>query len=113
MGGLGGLTGPAPTLWCALRGWDKDAQRAVFQSFNLVMHALTLAVYATSGLVTTEALGMFVVIAPAMVIPALIGAPLCKGQRRGVPAAHPRSSADLRNRPARLVAAEADRVTRP
>jgi uncharacterized membrane protein YfcA len=76
MGGLGGLTGPAPTLWCALRGWDKDAQRAVFQSFNLVMHALTLAVYATSGLVTTEALGMFIVIAPAMVIPALIGARL-------------------------------------
>src|SRR6266404_2918990 len=76
MGGLGGLTGPAPTLWCALRGWDKDAQRAVFQSFNLVMHALTLAVYATSGLVTAEALGMFVVIAPAMVFPALIGARL-------------------------------------
>jgi uncharacterized membrane protein YfcA len=76
MGGLGGLTGPAPTLWCALRGWDKDAQRAVFQSFNLVMHALTLSVYATSGLVTTEALSMFVVIAPAMVIPALIGARL-------------------------------------
>src|SRR5207245_5195769 len=76
MGGLGGLTGPAPTLWCALRGWDKDAQRAVFQSFNLVMHALTLAVYATSGLITAEALRMFVVIAPAMVIPALLGARL-------------------------------------
>ncbi len=76
MGGLGGLTGPAPTLWCALRGWDKDAQRAVFQSFNLVMQALILAAYATSGLITEEALGMFVVIAPAMVIPTLIGARL-------------------------------------
>jgi len=79
MGGLGGLTGPAPTLWCALRGWDKDAQRAIFQSFNLVMHALTLSVYATSGLITAEARGMFVVIAPAMVIPALIGARLYAG----------------------------------
>jgi uncharacterized protein len=76
MGGLGGLTGPAPTLWCALRGWDKNAQRAVFQSFNLVMHALTLTVYATKGLITQEAAGLFVVIAPAMVIPALIGARL-------------------------------------
>ena len=76
MGGLGGLTGPAPTLWCALRGWDKDAQRAIFQSFNLVMHALTLSVYATSGLITAEARGMFVVIAPAMVIPAFLGARL-------------------------------------
>jgi len=79
MGGLGGLTGPAPTLWCALRGWDKDAQRAIFQRFNLVMHALTLSVYATSGLITAEARGMFVVIAPAMVIPALIGARLYAG----------------------------------
>ena len=76
MGGLGGLTGPAPTLWCALRGWDKDAQRAVFQSFNLVMHVLTLAVYFTGGLITDEAAGMFIVIAPAMAIPALIGARL-------------------------------------
>jgi uncharacterized protein len=76
MGGLGGLTGPAPTLWCSLRGWDKDAQRAVFQSFNLVMHALTLSVYAVSGLITRDAAGMFVVIAPAMIVPALIGARL-------------------------------------
>jgi hypothetical protein len=76
MGGLGGLTGPAPTLWCALRGWDKDAQRAVFQSFNLVMHALTLTVYATSGLITAEAAGLFLVVAPAMVIPAILGARL-------------------------------------
>jgi uncharacterized protein len=76
MGGLGGLTGPAPTLWCALRGWDKDAQRAVFQSFNLVMHALTLTVYATRGLITAEAAGLFVVVAPAMVIPAILGARL-------------------------------------
>lgn len=76
MGGLGGLTGPAPTLWCSLRGWDKDAQRAVFQSFNLVMHALTLSIYATSGLITAEAVRMFVVIAPAMIIPTIAGARL-------------------------------------
>lgn len=76
MGGLGGLTGPAPTLWCSLRGWDKDEQRAVFQSFNLVMHALTFSVYAASGLVTREVAGMFVFVAPAMIIPALIGARL-------------------------------------
>jgi uncharacterized membrane protein YfcA len=76
MGGLGGLTGPAPTLWCALRGWDKDAQRAVFQSFNLVMHALTLTVYATRGMISGEAAGLFVVVAPAMVIPGLLGARL-------------------------------------
>jgi uncharacterized protein len=48
----------------------------VFQSFNLVMHALTLTVYATRGLITAEAAGLFVVVAPAMVIPAILGARL-------------------------------------
>src|SRR5215475_1819053 len=52
MGGLGGLTGPAPTLWCVLRGWDRDTQRAVFQSFNTAMQAATLAAYAVGGLIT-------------------------------------------------------------
>lgn len=76
MGGIGGLTGPAPTLWCTLRGWGNDAQRAVFQSFNIVMQALTLAFYAANGLLTLEAARMFVLIVPAMVVPTLIGARL-------------------------------------
>jgi uncharacterized protein len=76
MGGLGGLSGPAPTLWCTLRGWDKDVQRSVFQSFNLTMHATTLTVYAVNGLVTREMIGYFGVVAPSILIPTLIGARL-------------------------------------
>lgn len=73
MGGLGGLNGPAPTLWCALRGWSRDEQRAVFQTFSLCMQALTLAIYATTGLITRDTLQLFAVVAPAMIIPTLIG----------------------------------------
>lgn len=73
MGGIGGLTGPAPTLWCTLRGWDRDAQRAVFQSFNLVMQVLTLATYVVSGTITPAMLGIFAVIAPSVVVPTLLG----------------------------------------
>jgi uncharacterized protein len=76
MGGLGGLTGPAPTLWVALRGWDRDAQRAVFQVFNLAMHALTMAAYLATGTVTAEAARLFLVVAPAVLVPALVGAKL-------------------------------------
>jgi hypothetical protein len=76
MGGIGGLTGPAPTLWCALRGWGPDAQRAVFQTFNLVMQGMVLALYAATGVVTVEAAGMFALILPAMIIPTVIGARL-------------------------------------
>ena len=49
MGGLAGLTGPAPTLWCTVRGWDKDTQRCIFQSFNLGMQAITLVTYWLNG----------------------------------------------------------------
>ena len=78
MGGLGGLTGPAPTLWCGLRGWSKDEQRAVFQSFYLTMAALTLATYAATGMLTRETTHMFLLILPAMVVPSLAGTWLYK-----------------------------------
>jgi hypothetical protein len=74
MGGLGGFSGPAPTLWCSLRGWDKHTQRAMFQSFHLCMHSLTLTLYATGGLITGETLHMFALAAPAMILPTILGA---------------------------------------
>jgi hypothetical protein len=76
MGGLGGLTGPAPTLWCALRGWGRDTQRAVFQTFNMVMQTVTMVVYIATGTIGAEAAWLFVIVVPAMVVPTLIGARL-------------------------------------
>ncbi len=76
MGGLGGLTGPAATLWTTLRGWDRDAQRAVFQVFNLSMQALTMATYLATGAISGQAGRLFLVVAPAMLVPTLIGARL-------------------------------------
>ena len=76
MGGLGGLTGPAPILWATLRGWDRDAQRAVFQVFNLAMHGLTMAAYLVRGTISGEAARLFLVVGPAMLVPTLIGARL-------------------------------------
>jgi uncharacterized membrane protein YfcA len=73
MGGLGGLTGPAPILWATLRGWDRHAQRAVFQVFNVCMHSLTLTMYFVSGTVPSRALPLFVVMVPAMLVPSIIG----------------------------------------
>lgn len=44
IGALGGITGPLAALpgtslaiWCGMRGWDKVAQRAVYQPYILVM----------------------------------------------------------------------------
>ena len=76
MGGLGGLTGPAPVLWCTLRGWDRDAQRAVFSSFNIAMQIVILAVYLGTGTIDGTTARLFAIIAPAIVLPALLGAHL-------------------------------------
>jgi uncharacterized membrane protein YfcA len=40
-GGLAGLSGSFVTIWCSMRGWDKHAQRAVYQPFILVMQIWT------------------------------------------------------------------------
>lgn len=42
-GGLGGLSGFLPALWCALRGWDKAANRGLVQGYILLTNALSLA----------------------------------------------------------------------
>ena len=45
----------------------------MFQNFSLCMQSLALAMYAASGLITRETLLLFAVVAPAMVVPTLIG----------------------------------------
>src|SRR5579872_3948370 len=54
MAGLGGLGGSISTLWCTLRGWDRDALRATFQSFNLGMQLVTFIAYIITGVISGE-----------------------------------------------------------
>jgi len=79
MGGLGGFNGAVPTLWCTLRGLEKDTQRTIIQNFNLGMLSITLIAYIATGVITTEALPAFAVIVPAMLIPTLLGTRLYIG----------------------------------
>jgi len=74
LGGIGGFTGVVPTLWCTLCGYDKDAQRSVIQNFNLSMLAVTMATYLATGMVTRDMLPLFAMVAPAMLVPSLLGA---------------------------------------
>jgi uncharacterized membrane protein YfcA len=54
LGGFAAIPGPLTTVWCGLRGWSKDEQRAVYQPFNQIIILLAFAGYATQGLVTPE-----------------------------------------------------------
>jgi uncharacterized membrane protein YfcA len=78
-GAIGGFTGPLPTLWCTLRGWDKDTLRGVIQNFNLVMLGATFASYLASGVVTRSMWPQFALVAPALLVPVLLGARLYTG----------------------------------
>jgi uncharacterized protein len=73
MGPLGGMTGAAPTLWCVLRGYERDAQRAVVQNFNMTMLAVTMASYLATGTVTRPMWPLMAVVAAALLLPVLIG----------------------------------------
>ncbi len=79
MGGLGGFTGVLPTLWCTLRGMDKDAQRAIVQNFNLSLLLVTFASYIATGIISRATLPYLAIVAPAMLIPSLLGARLYIG----------------------------------
>jgi len=79
MSGIGGLAGAVPTLWCSLRGMKKDHQRAVIQNFNLTTLALAMLTYLVTGVVTADMLPFFAIVAPAILIPSLIGARLYIG----------------------------------
>jgi uncharacterized membrane protein YfcA len=73
MGPLGGFTGAVPTLWCTLRGMDRDEQRAVVQNFNLTMLAVSTAAYLQRGLITPALYTDLAIVAAALTLPALLG----------------------------------------
>ncbi|MBO9515930.1 MAG: sulfite exporter TauE/SafE family protein [Variovorax sp.] len=78
-GGVGGFTGPIPTLWCTLRGFEKDVQRAVIQNFNLSMLAVAFSLHLGTGLVKLAMLPLLGIVALAVLVPVLLGARLYAG----------------------------------
>lgn len=52
--GMTGLSGPIITVWCQLRGWSRDEQRAIFQPVILAAFALTAISLAIAGTVTAD-----------------------------------------------------------
>ncbi|HET7889326.1 MAG TPA: sulfite exporter TauE/SafE family protein [Bradyrhizobium sp.] len=74
LGGLAGLSGPVPILWASIRGWGKDARRGLFQTFNWTILAAALLAQAGSGLITRETMWLALVVLPATIGGAWIGA---------------------------------------
>jgi uncharacterized protein len=64
--GLTGFPGFIITIWCQLRGWAKDAQRAVFQPVMLAAIVMTAISLSVTGAVTIETLKLYVLGFPAL-----------------------------------------------
>jgi uncharacterized membrane protein YfcA len=73
LGGVSGLTGPIPTVWCTLRGWEMDEQRGVFQLYNLSMQVVTLVTYALNGTLHAAMLPAFALVVPVAILPTFAG----------------------------------------
>jgi uncharacterized membrane protein YfcA len=59
LGGMTGLAGPIITIWCQLRGWRKDEQRAIFQPVILASFILTAASLAVNGTITIDLIKIY------------------------------------------------------
>lgn len=73
MGGFGGFTGTLPALWCTLRGFDRDMQRAVMQNFNFVMLIVVFSSYSAKGIINTDMIHTFLLVSPAVVVTSYLG----------------------------------------
>ncbi len=78
-GGVGGFTGPIPTLWCTLRGMERDVQRSVVQNFNLSMLAVAFALQVGAGNVGVQMMPLLGIVAVCVLVPVLLGARLYVG----------------------------------
>jgi uncharacterized protein len=67
LAGMTGLPGFIITVWCQLRGWSKDLQRAVFQPVMLATITVNLVSLGIAGAITIATLHLFLLGLPAMV----------------------------------------------
>ena len=68
LGGATGLAGIVATIWCQLRGWPKDQQRAVFQPVGVATFAMTAAWLGGQGSVSRDVIGLFVLGLPVLLV---------------------------------------------
>jgi uncharacterized membrane protein YfcA len=79
MAPLSGFSGLAPALWCSLRGYTKDAHRAVLQNFNLIVLSATFASLVLAGRVRADMATQMAIVAASLVIPSVWGSKIYVG----------------------------------
>ena len=73
LAGSTGLGGILPTIWCGLRGWSKDVQRAVFQPTAVATFLMTIIWLGGAGTITADIARLFVIGLPALFVGTWLG----------------------------------------
>jgi uncharacterized membrane protein YfcA len=73
LGGATGLAGIVAVIWCQLRGWPKDQQRAVFQPVGVATFAMSGAWLGAQGSISRQIVLMFVVALPVLLAGTWLG----------------------------------------
>src|SRR6202166_5169252 len=73
LGGATGFAGIVATIWCQLRGWPKDQQRAVFQPVGVATFAMTAAWLGGQGSIPREVWWLFAFALPVLLAGTWLG----------------------------------------
>ena len=73
LGGTTGFGGILPTIWCTLRGWPKDEQRAIFQPTGVAIFLGTALCLGGTGSVTLDTMKLFLLGLPALLAGSWLG----------------------------------------
>jgi len=56
------------TIWCTVRGWPKDEQRAIFQPTGVAVFLATALLLGGTGMVTADTVRLFLIGLPALLV---------------------------------------------
>jgi len=73
LGGLTGLAGIITTIWCGMRGWGKDEQRAVFQPIGVAIFAMSGLWLGVRGSISRDSIWLFIVGLPVLLAGTWVG----------------------------------------
>ena len=73
LGGMAGLSGALPVIWCSMRPWPKAETRAVLQPFNVAILSATTAMLWWRGAYDSTTLTAFLIALPVSLVSAQIG----------------------------------------
>jgi uncharacterized membrane protein YfcA len=73
LGGMTGFAGILVVIWCGLRGWPKDAQRAVFQPVAVAIFLMSALWIGAKGAITADTIKLFLIGLPVLLAGTWLG----------------------------------------